>query len=194
MKNKYFLLRHGEALSNVKEILSCWPEKKKFPLTEKGRKDIKAVAEDLKEKNIDFIFSSDLLRTKQTTEIIAAAFGVKPKYDKRLREYDIGVFNGRPEAGMTEFFSKRNRFKDVSPKGENYTQVAERMFDFFKELEKKYSGKTILIISHQVPLTMLEAKVKGVSFKGLRSSKDLASSLSGKKRLDPGEIRLLKRV
>ena len=183
MNNKYFFLRHGQAVSNVKEIASCWPEKTKFPLTKKGKTQIKAVAEKLKEKKINLIFSSDLLRTKQTAGIVSEKLEIEPKYDKRLREYDVGIFNDRPLSEFREFLGDKDRFKTASPKGENYTKITERMFDFFQEIERKYPGKTILIISHQVPLALLEAKIRGIS------NEEFYEKLSREKRLKPGELR-----
>ena len=58
-------------MSNVKDVHSCWPEKFYSPLTDKGRKEAEAAAKRLKKKNIDLIFSSDILRTKQTAGIVA---------------------------------------------------------------------------------------------------------------------------
>ena len=85
MKNQYFILRHGEALNNLKKIFSCWPEKFHCPLTLNGQKQIKEIAKKLEKQKIDLIFTSDLLRTKQTAEIIGKKLKIKPKIDKRLR-------------------------------------------------------------------------------------------------------------
>lgn len=40
-QNRYFVVRHGESMKNIKDIYSCWPEKVLCPLTEKGRLQIK---------------------------------------------------------------------------------------------------------------------------------------------------------
>ena len=56
LNNKYYILRHGEAVSNVKDVISCWPEKFYNPLTPKGVAKIKKVAKELKNKKIDLIF------------------------------------------------------------------------------------------------------------------------------------------
>ena len=183
MKNTYCILRHGEALSNVKNVISCWPEKGSFPLTEKGRKEVKKSAEKL--KNIDLIFSSDLLRTKQTAEIAAKALNVEVKYDKRLREYNVGIFNGRPGAETREFFRGKSKFKEAPPGGETYVEIEERTIDFLSKLEEKYSGKNILIISHQMNLSLLEARVKGVS------NEDFYKEFPMEKRIKTGEVRKL---
>ena len=45
LNNKYYILRHGEALSNVREIASSWPETFDNPLTGLGREMVKVAAE-----------------------------------------------------------------------------------------------------------------------------------------------------
>lgn len=186
--NKYFVLRHGQALSNKKEIISYWPEKFHDPLTLKGIRQIKSAVRKLKTKKIDLIFASDLLRTSQTAEIAAKSKKIKPKYDKRLREYNVGVFNGKTIKDFRKFLPLgKGRFKNKPPKGETYKNIEKRMYDFFKEIDKKYSGKNILIVSHQVPLTLLEGKIKGFSDQEI-FEKYLAK---GGKRIKTGELRKL---
>jgi len=166
-KNRYFIIRHGESIMNVKDILvSTLPEKIPCPLTKKGREQILKAAKKLKKEKIDLIISSDLLRAKQTAEILSKELKVKVIFDKRLRDIKAGVFEGRP---LKEYFSfwksYQERFQKASRGGENYNQVKMRIYNFFKELEKKYSGKTILIVSHERPLTMLEGAIKGYTVK-----------------------------
>src|SRR4030042_4160549 len=95
LRNTYYLLRHGESLKNIKGFESCWPEKTRGPLTKKGERDAKKVAEEAKRKKIDLIFSSDILRTKQTAGILGKTLDIKPKFDTRLREINIGIFKGQ---------------------------------------------------------------------------------------------------
>ncbi len=96
LKNHYFLLRHGESLKNIKNVSSCWPEKIPYPLTEKGKKQAKLVAKKLQNKKIDIIFNSDLLRARQTAEIIGRKLGITPKINKKLREVNVGILNNNP--------------------------------------------------------------------------------------------------
>ena len=51
MHNKYFILRHGEAVSNEKGLISSWPEKFNNPLTIKGKKQIKKAAQESKKES-----------------------------------------------------------------------------------------------------------------------------------------------
>ncbi len=186
MDNNYFILRHGEALCNQKKIISCWPEKSSFPLTEKGRKEIKRMVPKLKNKRIDLIFTSDILRTRQTAEIVGKELGIKPKEDKRLREYNAGIFNGESLNRFREFFkNEEERFFKKPPKGEIYLDITKRMSDFLKEIDKKYSNKNILIVSHQLPLILLEGRVKGYS------QKEVLKKFPKEKRIKTGELRQL---
>ncbi|MDD2731966.1 MAG: histidine phosphatase family protein [Candidatus Pacebacteria bacterium] len=163
LKNAYYIMRHGEALSNVKDIISSWPEKGVFPLTEKGKKQAELSAKELKKENIDLIFSSDVLRTKQTAEIVSYELEIKPTYDKRLREYNVGVFNARPIDEYQGFLKNpKERFEKKPQKGETYKDIIERVMDFLTDTDRKYTNKKILIISHQIPLTFIEAKIKDI--------------------------------
>ena len=186
LNNKYYILRHGEALSNVREIVSSWPEKFKNPLTKNGREMIKKVALKLKDKNIDLIFTSPLLRTKQTAEIVGKVLKIKPKTDKRLREIDFGIFNSGPMEKMWKSFkNEEERIKTGPPRGESYSQILERMMDFIKDTDKKFKENNILIISHEGPLVFLQGKVMGLTIK------ETIKEFSPEKRIHKGEIRIL---
>ncbi len=151
--NKYIFLRHGEAENNRINILSSWPEKKKYPLTLKGAKEIEKLIPWFKKKKIDLIFSSDLVRTEETARIIAGALGKKIIYDKRLREHDFGIYNGRKVGDWTKLFSRKiDRYLIRPANGENLSDVKKRMMEFLKFLDAKYEGKNILIISHGNPI------------------------------------------
>jgi isoleucyl-tRNA synthetase len=183
--NKYFILRHGEADSNKMDVASSYPEKLDIRLTARGRKQIEKASSELKKKKIDFIFSSDLRRTKETAEIISQKIKLPVKYDKRLRERDMGVFNGEPVEKFREFIGdKTNKFGKAPEKGENLSDVRKRMMDFVLELEKKHKNKNILIVGHGDPLWVLEGAAQGLDEKEIL---DLE-----KKYIQKGEIREIK--
>lgn len=176
-------MRHGEAVSNVKNIVSCWPEKFKNPLTKKGIKMAEKAAEKLQNKNINLIFASPLLRAKQTAEIVGKKLKIKPRFDKSLIEIGFGAFNrGFFNEEFTGYFNKPT---EKAPKGENYKDVLKRILNFLKEIDSKYKNKNILIISHQAPLFILEGYVKGFSI-----SKTI-KNFPREKQINKGEIREL---
>jgi isoleucyl-tRNA synthetase len=162
--NRYFIFRHGHSLRQVKKISMSWPEKIYCPLTKKGEKKVKKSAKKLEKEKIDLIFSSDLLRAKQTAEILAKELKIKKIiFDKRLREYNVGIFNGRDSRLVWDYLRKtKDKIKDKIPEGESFVDMAKRMFKFLESLNKKYQNKNILIVSHELPLTILEQTLKGV--------------------------------
>ena len=192
-QNTYTLLRHGHSERQVLDVMSSWPEKKALPLTEKGVKQIEEAAKELKKKKIDLIFSSDLLRTKQTAEIVGKALGVTPIFEERLREWNVGVLNGKPLTDLGEVWGKLNetseehymrRFVEPLPEGESYSQVQKRVYEFLQDVEKKYKGKNVLIVSHELPLTLLETTVRGFTRKDINHFRQ-----EEKKYLEPAEWR-----
>ncbi|MDI6591720.1 MAG: isoleucine--tRNA ligase [Patescibacteria group bacterium] len=162
--NNYYLFRHGHSLRQVKKISSCWPEKFPCPLTEKGKRKVLEAAKKLKNKKIDLIFSSDLLRTKESAEIIAKEIGAKIIFNKRLREYNIGIFNGKPPQLSWKYLEKKKDWIGTKiPKGESLIDLRKRIYSFLEEVNKKYQNKNILIVSHELPLTILEGTLKAYS-------------------------------
>jgi isoleucyl-tRNA synthetase len=163
-KNRFFLVRHGQAVSNQNGFLSSWPEKNgDVHLTEDGEKKVRKTAAVLKEEGIDLIVSSDLKRTAQTAEIIKEATGTELVFDERLREINVGVFNGKPEDDYHANFSHRTDWLTKRPEGgENYADVKKRVMEVLLELDRKHEGKTIVIVSHGDPIWFMTAGMKGI--------------------------------
>ena len=79
----------------------------------------------------------------------------------------------------------RSSLEKVFKNGETYKDVQKRIYEVFTELEKKYKGKAIVLVSHQAPLWLLENKVKGISIK------EAMESQPRDKRITRGELREL---
>lgn len=165
-KNKYFLVRHTECVSNVKKISSYSWEKDDF-LTENGIKQAKNLAKKLKKYKIDLIFCSPFRRTKETLEIINKELKINYKnifFDKRLVENNFGITDNKHYDEFHKLFSSEEKYFEIPvPLGENYADVKKRISEFLSEVESKYSNKNILVISHGFPLRMLELVAKNLT-------------------------------
>lgn len=99
-----FILRHGEAGKTLS------PSMKEFerPLTESGRKEIEAIAESLKdwELDIDRILTSPLRRAEQTASIIAKTL----KIQKLLENCD----ELKPEGSRLELYKRLSKMDQQS--------------------------------------------------------------------------------
>src|SRR3989344_1031793 len=162
-------MRHGESISNVKNIVNSSLEKNHYPLTKKGILQVEVTIKAMLKKKIkpDMIFASPFLRTKQTAEIVAEKFGVDPgnlKFDPRLAEINIGIFSeGDPKKYHTYFKDQLEKFSKTPPQGENLNDLKKRMWAAISEMEERYKNKTILIVSHEYPLWMLWMAADGKS-------------------------------
>ncbi len=185
LANNYFILRHGQAFSNKERFVSSWPEKRPNPLTKKGKQQIQKIIPKLKKENLDLIFSSDLLRTKLTAQMVAEHLGLEINFDKRLREYDTGVFNDKTIEEWNSYFKNQaEKFIKRPEDGENRRDIRKRLTNFMVSIDKEYNHKNILIISHEDPLIILQAIIKGVSEKELIKNWE-------RFRISPGEYRKL---
>ena len=175
LKNRYFILRHGQTSHQIErpEFVYYWPEDKPpASLTEKGKRQIKEKIQFLKDKKIDLIFSSDTLRTRQTAEIVAKELGLKVILDPRLRDISWGIYQGKPMKEAWAYYKDmEEKFEKPVPEGESWSEVRQRMIDFIKEVEQNYNQKNILIVSHGDPLWLLEAWFQGLSDEELLKSR-----------------------
>jgi len=166
--NTFFVVRHGEAESNVKKILSSNPKSINH-LTENGREHAVEAAKNLKGKKIDVIYCSPFMRTRETADIIAEKIGY-PKdkiiYDERLHEIYGGVFDGKSDAEYQAFFGSRfEKFWKTPEGGENYTGVKNRITECLYDINAKYEGKHILIVGHNTPIWLLFSGAAGLDQK-----------------------------
>ena len=155
--NKYILMRHGERDDGANQLASSGLEDP-IHLTESGKKAVARQAKVLHEKfgKLDAIFSSDFIRTRETAEIIAQEFGTEIIYDARLREFNHGELSGRPIEEVHQALDLSPAgFKKTIGGGESWEMVRQRTGDFIREIDAKYEGKNILIVSHGDPLWIL---------------------------------------
>jgi len=159
--NNYFLMRHGEAQSTVEGIINS-DNSIENHLTEDGKIQVRANISKLKGKEkIDLIIASPLTRAHETAMLVQQELGLPDSslmVDERLREIGSGIYNGKSLAEwMARFASTDERFATIPEGGESYMDVRRRVGDFLFEIERRYSGKKILIISHGSPLWILSA-------------------------------------
>ena len=86
-------LRHGESVGNLENRFQGHAD---FPLTETGLAQARALADRWKTegRTFDRVFSSPLVRARQTAEIICAALKVPLEFDPDWMEIDNGLLAG----------------------------------------------------------------------------------------------------
>src|SRR5205809_708167 len=106
-KTQVIIVRHGQTQWNLKLIRQGHLDS---PLTEKGMAQAKALAQRLAQEKFNALYSSDLGRAVQTAEMIAAVTGHEIVTDARLRERNLGVFQGLNGDEIKEKFPEEYRF------------------------------------------------------------------------------------
>ncbi len=141
--NRYFVMRHGEAESNARAIVSsALPGE--YHLTERGRQEVIRSAEKLSGEKIDYIVASPVLRTRETAELLAKQLGLTPDrvlFDERLREVGFGSWEGRP---ISDYLTATD-YSGVEPE----VEVKDRLMSAMMEIDAKYRGQTIVVVTHQ---------------------------------------------
>jgi isoleucyl-tRNA synthetase len=166
--NKYFVMRHGQAESNVKiggAIISSKVEDVDH-LTEEGKKQVFDSVQTLKDKKIDLIIYSDFMRTKETSLIVKKELNISDENyfsDKRLWELCAGIFDGKTWREYLDVRNKKSRYYYEPEGGESQKSVRIRIAEFLYEIESKYKEKNILIITHELPARMFLVNTKGVN-------------------------------
>ncbi|MBR9679677.1 MAG: histidine phosphatase family protein [Candidatus Altiarchaeota archaeon] len=152
----YFV--HGTTTDNEKELATGWNPGK---LSELGLAQSKELAEHLKDKQFDVVFSSDLQRAIDSAEIVfGGRFEIKP--DARLRECNYGNLNGKPYKLVK--LNILNRINTAFPSGESYKDVENRLKEFLDYLAAQCVGKHIAIVAHQGPQLALEVILNNKSW------------------------------
>lgn len=167
-KNNFYAVRHGEAESNVKDVISCKIGEVN-PLTEKGRTQAKQAANKLVGMNIDLIIASPMQRTKETAEIISETIGYSLDqiiFDERIREVDLGDLDGHSNNEYREMFkTTKEKFERKAPGGESLVDMKKRYGEAVYEYNEKYDGKNILFVTHEYGVWMLDAVSRGADIK-----------------------------
>lgn len=141
---KLFVARHGQTDWNALNKVCGSTDR---PLTELGKQQAKELAEKLKDKDIDVIFASPLMRAMQTAGAVSLATGIPVMVDDRLAEYDYGEFEGFDRT-KDEYWQVKMQFASKFPKGESVLQVAHRVYSIIDDVKKAYPDKNVLFVCH----------------------------------------------
>ncbi len=162
-KNIYYLVRHGFAKTNFLGISYSLTKNDTYGLTPRGIKEVKAAAKKLSKQKIDLIISSDLTRTKETTQILSRALDVPVLYDEDLRDIHLGDFEGKPITEIMQWAAIVDRFSIPfsGNGGESWNDLKKRMYRVFQRFESLHAGKRIVVVGHGDPLWFLEGMIRG---------------------------------
>jgi 2,3-bisphosphoglycerate-dependent phosphoglycerate mutase len=153
---KLVLVRHGLSVYNDQNRFTGW---KDVDLNQQGRDEAKQAVNLLMDYKFDAAFTSDLIRAKNTLNIILEGINQKniPIIENMaLNERDYGDLIGQNKAEAAEQFGKeqvhiwRRSFDTPPPGGESLKDTADRVIPYLKNeiMPLISSGKNILVSAH----------------------------------------------
>jgi broad specificity phosphatase PhoE len=166
MNTYIYLVRHGEVHNPELIYYGRLPN---FGLSEGGKLEIAQTSEFLKTKKINTLYSSPLLRARQTAEIIKDKISLKEiHYSNQLLEVRTS-YQGKLFADLDPFQSEVY-LKPLSPDDETVAALAARMLNAVLTIQKKHPGQHIALVSHGDPLMSLAALIQKweLSFPSIR--------------------------
>lgn len=151
--NRLFLVRHGENRANLTKEFSH--RLVDYPLTPKGRLQAEQTAAHLKSFPVTRVFTSPLLRAKETAEIIAAEVGAPVKVLEAFRELNVGTLEKVPPSAETWrqhddiiYTWAGGKTETRFPGGENYLELLARVRDGYRAVLEGRDGETLVLIAH----------------------------------------------
>lgn len=171
--NLYFV-RHGESEANTRHIISN--RDRLHGLTPPGRQQVEALAGTLRDVPITAIYSSPILRARQTADILSAFFGVPDQSTEALREYDCGILEDCSDEESwrlhRQFFQDWMMGRNYANKpagGENFLEIQDRFLPFIESLKER-NDQHILLIGHGgLFQLMLPLLLTNIDFEFVRS-------------------------
>ena len=150
-ETEIILIRHGETEWNSQKRMQGHSNS---DLSSVGQAQIQALGQWMKNVPFDLIYSSDSLRAKQTAEAITQFSGHELKIDLRLREKNLGVFEGLTSEEARERHPEVFRLfktagsKYVIDEGESTQQLQDRALEIVDEIRIKHPEEHVLLVTH----------------------------------------------
>jgi broad specificity phosphatase PhoE len=154
-----YLVRHGQTDWNVE---GRWQGQADVPLNEIGRQQAAQIAHSLSEVGMAAIYSSDLVRARETADALAELTGLEVQLDPRLREIHQGQWQGLLVTDIQDrygqaFQRRRDDPLNVAPPGgETVLQVRERVVDAIEDIVKGHPDERVAVVSHGFALAVIQ--------------------------------------
>lgn len=158
-------IRHGETTFNAERRIQG--QMHHVPLSVRGREQAAAIAEELaRGSNATLIYSSDLLRTVQTAEIISARLGARldspPVHTAALRELHFGIAQGCLYDDVAELVKDWRLPDNRIEGGETYREMYARVGMYLEAIRLDPPADEIVLVTHGGTLNAALAFIAGV--------------------------------
>jgi probable phosphoglycerate mutase len=162
LANRYFAMRHGHSVANQRGIIVSQPENgcTGYGLSEQGAAQVRASLQ--RQRQLDgstIIVSSDFKRALDTAAMVqqAIASSTTVEIDTRLRERHFGKLELGPDSAYADVWQRDSEDADSDFRGvESANRVMARVTGLIVDLEQRYTGASLLLVSHGDALQILQ--------------------------------------
>jgi alpha-ribazole phosphatase len=158
------LVRHGQTAWNAAEVFRGRSD---VDLDETGLKQAELLADYLRERKIEAVYSSPLKRALKTARAIAAKHNLKVITTEGLNDLKFGEWEGLSVAEVQEKYAtlykewvEKPHLIEI-PGGEGLDDVRQRVLAFVNDLVTRHKG-TVVLVSHRVVHKVLTLALLGV--------------------------------
>lgn len=159
------LIRHGETDWNVEGRYQGQADP---PLNGRGLAQAKRLAEELEQARLEVLYTSSLLRARQTAEIICEHLGIPLQVEPRMKEIDQGDWQTRLRVEIEDLYPElfqrweTEPWQVTPPKGEHLGEVQRRVNAAVDEILGRHPGQTIGIVAHRIPIALVKVRFQGM--------------------------------
>ncbi len=163
-----YLIRHGATEHNLAQPPRLQGRRLNAPLAPQGRWQAERTAQLLAQVPLQAVYTSPLLRARQTAEQIALPHRA-PVYElEGLTEVDVGRWEGldwtairqQDPQGYDLFLTDAGQYG--YPEGETFQQVQDRAVAALGQIVPQHLGQAIAVVAHNVVNRCLLAHVLGI--------------------------------
>ena len=151
-----YFIRHGQSHVNLKEWANGNTDE---GLTDLGQRQARALAEWLPQEieRIDVIYSSTMMRARETAAHVARAYRAQIQFDDRLREIGNNRLDHSPwpnddlPAQYAEYWASERPFAPVTPVvdgGETMMHFRTRVGLFIEDMVQRHTEQVIIAVCH----------------------------------------------
>jgi probable phosphoglycerate mutase len=167
LANRYHVMRHGQSKANAAGVIVSAIDSDRsgdWGLSELGGRQALAAAESSGLPAGTAIWSSDFSRARETAEIVRACLGAPAvALTDALRERSFGELEGSAVGNYGRVWAADEATADGTGTGsaslgvEAAAAVLDRATALVAGLERRYSGRDVLLVSHGDTLQILQA-------------------------------------
>ena len=168
------LVRHGATEANLANPARLQGRVSDPALSPTGRQQADAVATLLESVPLSAAFCSPLVRARETAQMIVRSHDISVSAVEALTEVDVGAWEGwtwdevaaKDPESLSRFQQNPDRFGYRD--GEDLGQVSRRVLPAFQDLLTRHTGRTILVVAHNVVNRVFLADLLGMPIASAR--------------------------